>query len=360
MATHWSSFKGLGQIKSYKKPSIEFHTGLRPNEFYEKKSEFDNYTIEIDELNKEKRIAKKVLLKIKDKLSKETFDIDINSFQEEIKTLLVDCQKLKEDQEFYKSRLSDLYNRKINTETQIIIASKAVKELSKDFEFAADIDDDVECPTCGAHYDNLFSERFNIALDENRAEELLLDLKEELFAIIEKLKITEDTFLTKSREIIQIEALLEEKKGEVRLQDVIEKEGRKELSNIFNYDIVELENSIGDILVKQYNLKQRLDSLDNKKRKEEIKAYYRDIMKTNLKAVDVTNMPEKSYSEITKSINGTGSAGARTLIAYYFTMFKVIEKYSSSIFCPIIIDSPNQQAQDPAHIHNIYNFIVLS
>lgn len=355
--TTWASFKNLSQIKAYKKPSIEFHTGLRPNEFYEKKSEFDACAVEIEELNREKRVAKKVLEKIRNKLSLETFDIDIESFQAEIKQMLVQCQQLKKDQDSFKNKLSGLYNDKINYESQIIIATNAVKELHKDFEFATELHNEVDCPTCGAHYDDLFSERFNIALDENRAEELLLELKELHFSTIETLKNVEESFLKKSKEIEQIETILEEKKGEVKLSDIIEKEGRKELNTIFNADVLALEDLISKILSKQVLLKERLDTLDNKNRKGEIRLFFKDLMKTNLKSLDVTNLAEKDYSDVITFKGNTGSAGARILIAYYFSVFRLIEKYSSSIFCPIIVDSPNQQAQDPEHIDKIYNFI---
>lgn len=353
----WASFKGLQQIKSYKKPIIEYHTGLRPNEFYETKSEFEQFTAEIEQLDKERKLSKKVLDKIKEKFSNDTFDIDIDSFEAEIKELLVECQKLKGEQEKHKSRLLDLYNNKINLESQIIIASKAINELEKDFQFANSLEDDVECPTCGAHYDNSFSERFNIAVDEQRTEELLYELKDDLLAIKDKISSEEAKFRSKSEEIERIEVILEEKQGQVKLKDIIEKEGKRELQTVFNAEIKELEDSIGQSLIKQSELKSKLAGLDDKKRKEEIRDYYKRLMRRNLNALDIYNLSETDYGDLTKSINNTGSAGARMLVAYYFAIYQVIEKYSSSIYCPIIIDSPNQQAQDQGHIDKIYNFI---
>ena len=46
------------------------------------------------------------------------------------------------------------------------------------------------------------------------------------------------------------------------------------------------------------------------------------------------------------TISETGSALPRALLAYYFTFLKIMNIYSTSTFCPIIIDSPNQQEQD--------------
>ena len=41
----------------------------------------------------------------------------------------------------------------------------------------------------------------------------------------------------------------------------------------------------------------------------------------------------------------------------YFSIFQVMKKYTSSAYCPIVIDSPNQQAQDLKHVDKILKFI---
>ena len=109
--------------------------------------------------------------------------------------------------------------------------------------------------------------------------------------------------------------------------------------------------------MEKIRLNDRLAQLEDKVRKETIKSFYRVRMKKNLHDLDVTNLYEKDYSDLTKSINNTGSAGARMLVAYYFAIFQVMAKFKTGISCPIVIDSPNQQAQDEGHIERIYTFI---
>ena len=53
---------------------------------------------------------------------------------------------------------------------------------------------------------------------------------------------------------------------------------------------------------------------------------------------------------------GRGSEGPRGIIAYNYAFLHTARKYSSSSFCPIIIDAPNQQGQDD--MRKIMRFIV--
>lgn len=100
-----------------------------------------------------------------------------------------------------------------------------------------------------------------------------------------------------------------------------------------------------------------MNQLEDKKRKEAIRNFYHIRMQKNLHDLDVNNLSERDYSDFTRPINNTGSAGARMLVAYYFSIFQVMAKFKNGMSCPIIIDSPNQQAQDEGHIERIYTFI---
>jgi hypothetical protein len=44
-------------------------------------------------------------------------------------------------------------------------------------------------------------------------------------------------------------------------------------------------------------------------------------------------------------------------LAYYFAILHVMTKHSTSTFCPMVIDSPNQQDQDRTNMVRMLNFI---
>ena len=353
----WKSFANLSQIKNYKRSIIEYHTGVRPNEYYEITGEISKYEEIIQNLDKERLLSKSLLEKIKERLSEIDFIIDINDFKEEIKGLLVECQTLKNERDKIKNKLVDFFNIKIQIESQIEITKYTLNEVRKDYNYAVfELEGGVDCPTCGNHYENSFIERFEIAKDENRCKDLYLNLNHELNEIDDKIERENQFLIQKSEQLLIVEAILENKKGEVRLRDLIENEGKRELKKVFQEKIEELKVSIFENYILQKRLKEKLSALENKKRKASIKNDYLGFMHHHLKELSVS-LSEDDYKDFTRNIPNTGSALPRSLTAYYFSILQIIQKYGSATFCPIVIDSPNQQAQDVDNIKKILLFI---
>jgi hypothetical protein len=357
--SNWSSFSQLQQIKSFREPIISYHTGLKPNEYYTTKGEIDQVKSVVKELDDEGRVLKNVLEKVNKKIVQADFNIDIETFKEEIKELLVECENLKSIQEQLKSKLVEYYNIKITIDSQLVIAKNALNETRKDYKYANEliVEDFVDCPTCGAHYENSFIERFEIAKDEDRCKELLVELTRELQEIEEKIEKKNSEYNKNNEEIIKIETILDNKKGEIRLRDVIENAGRNELKSVFTENARNIHQSIFENALKQKDLENKLRAITDKEKREQIMDLYNRLMKKYLFQLDVRGLKEESYKRIDTKIPETGSALPRALIAYYFSLFHIMKKYTSSAYCPIVIDSPNQQAQDLGHVDKILKFI---
>jgi predicted nucleic acid-binding Zn-ribbon protein len=356
----WVSFRNLSQIKKYKDPISYYHTGIRPNEYYITKGEIDQHLVTIKELESEKKLAQNMLKKVKDQLEQVDFSFNMDDFKEEIKELLVESQILKKAQERLKNKLVEFHNMKTNCETQIEITKKALNEVRKDYQHATfyQISDHIDCPTCGAVYENSFEERFEIAQDENKCKELLVELSRELTEINTHIQATNQAYTNNNEEIIRVETILEKKRGEVKLRDIIENEGKRELKKVFDENINSLKDEIFELTYQINLLNEKLKSIENKERKNEILDYYRRNVRTHLRDLDVWSISEEDMKNINTTIPETGSTLPRALMSYYFSILKTINKYGTSTFCPIIIDSPNQQAQDIGHIDLIYNFIL--
>lgn len=356
---NWRSFAQLQQIKTYREPIVSYHTGIKPNEYYTTKGQIEGYTTRLKELDDERIVLRNVLAKVKEKISNVNFNINIEEFKEEIKQLLIQYDALKQNQERLKSKLVDLYNLKIIAESQLTIAKKTLNDSRKDYNYATNIvvDNSVDCPTCGATYENSFEDRFSLAHDEDRCEELISDLNAEILDIDDKVNKENAIFNKNHEDVLKIESLLEIKRGEVKLQDVIESAGRNEVRNVIENDSYSLIERMTGISVEKKILEDKLRELTDKDRKDKILNLYYSYMKEYLFKLDVKTLDEKYYKRINAKIPETGSALPRALIAYYFSIFQVMKNYTSSVYCPIIIDSPNQQAQDFGHIDKILEFI---
>ena len=356
--SNWSSFSKL-YLPNAKGDIVNYHTGIRPNEFYEAKNELGFVNDGITEIDKEMGIVKNLLKNLKDKLSQIDFSLNINDFQEEVKALLVSCEGLNKLQNKLKQDLSILYNQKINLEAQLTITQKALHETNKDYEFAVNkLDDSVSCPSCGAEYDNDFSERFGIAQDEQRCLDLIVELKEELGTIISKIDLANNKFSSNNIEIAEIQKRLEQKKEKIKLKDVIESEGKREMKKLFESEIQMYETELKEKLLLKNQLEKEVKKFEDKKRASEIRESYRGYMSSFLKKLNVYSLSEASYKRIDSSIKESGSAMPRALMAYYYSILYVIKNSGSSAFCPIIIDSPNQQGQDSENLPRLINFIL--
>lgn len=356
----WSSFRSLQQVKDYRSQCINYHSGIRPNKYYETKKELDIYLKVIEETDKEQKLTGKILDDVKSKLSQTQFNININDFKEEITQLLTELEKIKKKEEVLKSDLLDLYHLKASYDTQINIVKQAILESHKDLQFASDkLPEVVGCPTCGAEYENSFAERFEIAQDEQKSKDLLIELNKEAKEINDKIISETDKLSTTSTEALRIDKILEEKKGDLKLKDVIESSGKNQIKSIFTERYSELEKTLVENIIEKEKLEQKLKELDSRKRRKEIVDFYKKKMTSFLKKLDIHSLTEDEYKSITTKIEikETGSSRPRALIAYYFTFFHLMKKYSSSTYFPLIVDSPNQQDQDVEHIDKIMTFI---
>jgi len=357
-SANWAGFSGIGQLKKPREAIIYYHTGIRGNEYYDTKNKSVKYKEEYDALTAEQKVIKNLLANLKEETSTVDFNINVELFKEEIELLLVECDNLKKIEEAHKEKLIDLYNHIIILEAQHKITENALNESAKDYAFATDkLADKVECPTCGAEYENSFSERFEIALDRSRCDELLLEINGQLLETKSKIE-KENSLLNKTIEqIAKIEIILQKKRGKIQLRDVIENAGANQVHEIFKQNLSKVNADLFENKKNQLELEEKWKSLENKDRKNEIESFYLKKIENNLSLLEVSALKQKAYRGVVSKINDTGSSLPRALTAYYFAIFETIKKYSTAVFCPLVIDSPNQQAQDKGHINLIYEFI---
>lgn len=359
---NWSSFAKLEQFSQWKPGLAEYHTGVRPNKFFELKSELDRLNQETKDAIAELRVLEGAKKRIKEQFPPGTFDVDIDTFREEIDRLIDRCQELNLIEESFKEQLTELRNHKMVVSYQVQIADKAIKETSADYSFATNelSDDYVDCPTCGASYQNSFAERFAIAQDEDRCRDLLIHLKQDEIDLDHRIGKLSEQYNDNRMQFEAVSRILDNKQGSIRLRDVIESEGKKEVDRIFDEHV---KNYQGEIFKKEFDLNQVKDSLKHmegqiKAKKKEITDYYLSRMRSFLRDLDVRTLRETAYNKLYSNVTETGSDLPRALLAYYYSVLHTMRQYSSSTFCSIVIDSPNQQGQDPNSLKKVIAFIL--
>ena len=359
---NWDSFSNLSQFSNWKKPLINYHTGIKGNAYYITKSQLDKTKQELDETSKEIDALNKILKNLNNKLTEVNLSITVDDFNDEITQLLSECESLKIEQNKTKQKLVELYNQKISIESKTTIVERSIKETKKDYKYALEkLDDDIDCPTCGAHYENNFAERFSIAEDQDSLEELYDELRLDLIKVKDNIEESNNMFSDMKADYEKIQEVLNKKQSNVKLMDVIENEGKKRVKEIFEQEQASIFLQIGKAQKKRAELEEKLKMIDKKGkiRKDNIMSMYRTNFSSNLKKLNINTekFSQSSLKQMDTVIKETGSALPRGLLAYYFTLFNIMNKYSTSTFCPIIIDSPNQQEQDKENLDAILTFI---
>ena len=354
----WHGFERLEQMKSWKADLVEYHTGIKPNAFYELKGDQSSLTVQRDETQAELEMVRRIRNELNDKLQAISFTVDLDAFREEITEMLVECEKIQRTAEKIRERLVDLHNERMSIEAQIEIVKGSLKELTADYEFLRLKEDHVDCPTCGAAYENGFREVFDIALDEDRCEELLVRLNEELTSVKRKIAAEKAPCTTDTRQMqLMSRALLAARKEEVQLKDLIESESKQQISSVLREKMDRLNAGAVAFQVKLNELNQKLKELTSKPRREAITQEFRASMREYLFALAVHGMPEQAYRNVAARITEQGSDLPRALLAYGFSILHVMRRHASSVFCPLVIDSPIQQEQDQENHVRILQFI---
>ncbi|MBZ5503998.1 MAG: hypothetical protein LAO78_00800 [Acidobacteriia bacterium] len=342
----WAGFANLGYIKDYKKNMAEYHTGIRPNRFYELSTKRAALKTTIAEIEARVKVIKGVLSRLRTQFSNSEFDVDTHAFEAEIDKLVHEAQALLKAENELKSQLSELgeYRNQLLNQRQVV--QSALSELQADYELAVDSAAYVECPSCGQEYANSFVERFELAKDQDQLSEFLADMESEIAKTETKIAKAREQFKENAASAAIISDLLNTKKEEVTLRTVTLNVGRREAAAEFDKTIAEENEELAKYLLKQNEISKELKSLDDKARKKEIIGYYANHLQSFLTKLHVSNVGPEAYKAVTADLAKMGSAKPRALLAYFFAILHTAYKYSEAAFCPIVIDSPQQQEQD--------------
>lgn len=356
----WNAFDRLYQFYSWKDALVDYHTGVKNNEYYSINADFITKRQRAQEAASAVRGVADVMRRL-DKDSKATiFSLDPAVFEERIKRLIGESKALANSEDKLRVELSQLNAERALQANRLEIAERALGELSRDFAFLSQMHTDtVECPTCGTLYANDFAARFAIATDEDKVAEFIAHLRAELRRIDAEISSVYDKYSVAKEQARRIQSILQEAHGEVTLQTVIESEGRRAADNLLTGQLQALRDASALAEGEAGKLKDILNALDKRAAGARVRRLeqYSKHLRQNFQSLDVSAFTQSVFQMLSPSIFETGSALPRALLGYQFAMLSLIFEYSPATVCPIVIDSPNQQGQDAIHLPQILDFI---
>lgn len=354
----WDAFEGLGVFSSFKRDLINFVTGIRPNEYYLLSEKIDQLSAKLQTLRNESGVLVSAKKTVEKHIPKATFDIDIKAFKKEIDRLLVKLDSLKSKEHEYRKNLIKQKNKETFIDNEITLVSKSIREINKDYEHSLNnLDSEITCPTCNATYKNSMVSRFGLLEDIDTCRSLLSDYLEDKKKISKEVAKHENKLNLQVAKVREITSLLNEKKGKVRLQDLIENESSKQVKEIFNRSQSNYSTQISEIEEQKSTLESSRSKLNNKERKDSILSRFNTFIDTFLIKLNVHTLNSEGFSDIPLSVRSQGSDTPRALLAYYYAILYTAMEFTSVPLFPLVIDSPNQQDQDATNRHKIIKFI---
>lgn len=354
----WSSFTNLSQFAYWKQRVTGYHFGLKPDKWYELETRRKKIETEKDEPLRQIKSIESIRDKAYKELSRVDFDIDVDYFKKEIDQLLTKCEKLKQDEAKYREKITSLRTEKVRLEAQIEIVVKTHDELSEDYKYAClNTDHSIGCPTCGAQYNNSFSERFDIAKDTETCTDLLTSLRQELQELVKDVASLEKELLKIKNSQKDINEILSKKQGRVKLSDLINLEGKKTLISHLDKEARDTQSELDSLTLSIAKIGAEMEKFDDPERRKNIVAEYGETLRKFTSKLGVHSLSDNVFKNINTSIEESGSDLPRAILAYYFTALKAIKKNGNATFFPMIIDAPNQQEQDPTNLRKMLEFI---
>src|SRR5690606_13895966 len=347
----------------WKSTIIKYHVGLLKPEHFEIES--DKTDKKENQMNIETDVAKidttleVIESYIPQSVSTVTTIDAINKITDSIKR---DLEMLQQSQEellhsmaIYNSERTYLYQQQIMTE-------KLISEIDKDYRFSVESieDDEVECPLCGVIHENSIVNRASIMTDKTHAENQLSEIINSIEKMDKKINSNERKLESVKSQIAEINekyVIEDENESKIDFNQIIESVAGNSIkaSVTRSKSIKQAEIKTIETEIKELKKEQKL--LTTAEEIESIQESFNSILTKHIKLLDAeaVNLSEiNSPLDYNKVIKEGGAAeGARAILAYYLTIFSMVEKFGNEVKSPLVIDTPNQQEQSHTNYEKI-------
>lgn len=325
------SFKSQAMYIDWQKNALQYHSGIKPKEYYALNGELKVLNLKISELEKEIELIKKTQNRFEKYFGEVVFDIDIEFYINKIDYFIEKCVELEQQERSYRLEALTLYAQRS------LISDEILNIENEDNNTLLNIEDDV----------SFALESYKI----NKIKGTLLENKMELYEEKEKLdkKINALREEMREKKVLsnKIKSMLSDVKDNFSIKEIIDSQAYKNATVTFKYQITEIENEISEFLKEKIQIESAIKKYTDRKRTTEINDYFQTMLN---KVQQKLRLPLTEKSKITNyrklTTGKTGSRSPRAIFAYHYAMIKTIDKYSSLPMLPIVIDSPKQQDLD--------------
>src|SRR5262249_39583126 len=141
---------------------------------------------------------------------------------------------------------------------------------------------------------------------------------------------------------------------DLSLRDVIQAEGKREFRHSIAAEIDALDKTLAEIGRKEADARRIMKAASDWKAKAQILDFYRARLQAAAERLQASPVPSEMLRRIAPNIPSGSSEYTRRLLAYFISVLHTIHRYSSSTYCPVVIDAINQQDQSRENLERMY------
>lgn len=348
----WKTFNSLQQFQRPAEQTLEYFARVRPARYFELKATEQTEKAKAAALKVELATLQRTRLRLRNRVKTPPVKLNSKDFHVEIKELTARSVDLAKKQEELRKNIVEDQELLSSLASQIQLSNAALKVHNSDFKFAADIsvkEHKFVCPTCQAEHDDSFHTFLGLSEDARELTSLRDSLERNLEGTRLRLERNRRKAVDLREQYGSIQELLNVKRGKFTFEDFIRSYSANTADaqlaseeQVVEKELLAVGASLSDIKV---DLKAVAAVHDSKKPIND----FRENLAAAFVELDVDKPDDLETWPLTKRPHNSGSRYARSIIAYYSALWRTIEIHGV-LPAPVVIDSPNQGAQDKDHL----------
>lgn len=360
----WDTFDSLKQFQSAPLHTLEYFAKVQAPRYFELKASEQGFKAKESQLRVEISTLQRTRTRVKKNLRTIPIKLSQQEFQREVTDLTAQLQQLSHEQDTLRKSMVEDQELLTGLERQISLSTAALKEHGADFKFAADAN--VEqghfvCPTCHAEHEDSFHMYLGLSEDARELNDLKARLQDIAVTARGRLDRNRRKAAALKEQFANVQSLLTTKRGKFTFDDFIKSRGAfaadSQLAHEEEAVSKELEKQLSALRDIKLDLKALKESHDSRTPLEEFREHFRQTL-VELQLTGPEDAPAGGVDDwpLARRPSNSGSRHARSIVAYYAALWRTVGG-RGGIPSPLVIDSPNQGAQDKKRLQALLTAI---
>ena len=352
------SFEGVN-VYGGKKNALYYYTGVINDDYFLVCNNLDEVNAKIKKEEGRLEYERDFAAYVREKMRQTRVSVTNVDFENEKAEFLEKVNIMKKKQGELMAELKKLYDKRSYIDFRKQQMHENLDEINKDLKFARNQKENITCPMCGAHVSNDDIAVYGMIEDRNMCKNAILEYDEGLHKIEDKIARLEEKSEELKSEIEKLELALEEKKKDISLGQYLDSIMYDHLDKTLNLRERETVRRKTELESEQYSLLEKEEMLRGNARKELVEEDFVKYVLSAYKKLNVSiNENMLRNIKFGSKISDGGSTRTRGVVAYTYGYCELIKKYNGRLFCPIVIDEPNQNGINRKGLESMYNFMM--